>query len=99
MPYGWQGARDEKFRAWLAARRLAGIGGGQAAVPASLYREVSNHPRALFAGRTGVSLASLWAMLGAADALSHAAVVGDISEDQARDELRLTLVAMVKRGQ
>lgn len=51
-----------------------------------------------FAGPQGVSLASLWAMLGAADALSHAAVAGDISEEQARDELQETILAMVKRS-
>lgn len=50
-----------------------------------------------YAGPKGVPLASLWAMLGAADALSHAAVAGDISEAQAREELRETILAMVKR--
>lgn len=52
-----------------------------------------------FAGRQGVSLASLWAMLGAAEALSQAAVSGDISEEQARDELMETILAMVRRSQ
>lgn len=51
-----------------------------------------------FAGAQGISSASLWAMLGAADALSHAAVVGDISEQQARNELFETILAMVKRS-
>ncbi|MCY1515304.1 Bacterial regulatory protein, tetR family [compost metagenome] len=51
-----------------------------------------------FAGPQGVPLAGLWAMLGAADALSHAAVAGDISEAQARDELQETILAMVKRA-
>ena len=51
-----------------------------------------------FAGQPGISLASLWAMLGAADALSHAAVTGDISEEQARDELVETILAMVRRS-
>ena len=37
-------------------------------------------------------------MLGAADALSHAAVTGDISEEQARDELVETILAMVRRS-
>src|SRR5690606_6186042 len=50
-----------------------------------------------FAGPQGVPLAGLWAMLGAADALSQAAVGGDISEEQARDELRETIIAMVRR--
>lgn len=51
-----------------------------------------------FAGPPGVSPAGLWAMLGAADALSQAAVIGDLSEEQARDELMETILAMVKRS-
>lgn len=51
-----------------------------------------------FAGRRGVASASLWAMLGAADALSQAAVAGDLDEGQARDELRETILAMVGRS-
>ena len=48
--------------------------------------------------RTLEQNAKLWAMLGAADALSHAAVTGDISEEQARDELVETILAMVRRS-
>ncbi len=51
-----------------------------------------------FAGQEGVSTASLWAMLGAADALSDAAIVGDITEAQAKEELRLTILGMVQRS-
>jgi hypothetical protein len=51
-----------------------------------------------FAGPGGVPVASLWAMLGAADALSDAALVGDITEAQAKEELRQTLLGMVKRS-
>ncbi|MFT3800594.1 MAG: TetR/AcrR family transcriptional regulator [Burkholderiaceae bacterium] len=51
-----------------------------------------------FAGPSGLSLASLWAMLGAADALSNAAVAGDLGEGQARDELMETILAMVRRS-
>lgn len=51
-----------------------------------------------YAGPQGVSLASLWAMLGAADALSQAAIKGDISELEAQEELRETILAMVKRS-
>ena len=51
-----------------------------------------------FAGSQGVSLASFWAMLGAAEALSQAAVAGDLSEEQAEDELMETILAMVKRS-
>ncbi|SOE50405.1 TetR/AcrR family transcriptional regulator [Orrella dioscoreae] len=51
-----------------------------------------------YAGPSGVPAASLWAMLGAADALSDAALLGDITEDQAKEELRQTLLGMVKRS-
>lgn len=51
-----------------------------------------------FAGSQGISLASLWAMLGAAEALSQAAVAGDIGEEHARNELMETILAMVKRS-
>lgn len=42
--------------------------------------------------------ASLWAMLGAADALSQAAMVGDITPSQAQDELRDMVVLLAQRG-
>lgn len=51
-----------------------------------------------FAGPQGISSASLWGMLGAADALSHAAVSGDVSEGEARSELARTIVDLVKRS-
>lgn len=51
-----------------------------------------------FASPGSVSMASLWAMLGAADALSNAAVAGEITEAQAREELLQTLLHMVKRS-
>ncbi len=51
-----------------------------------------------FAGSRGVPLASMWAMLGAADSLSHAAVTKEITDEQARDELFETILAMVKRS-
>jgi Transcriptional regulator len=51
-----------------------------------------------YAGPQGVSRASLWAMLGAADALSQAALAGDLTPQQACDELQETIVAMVRRS-
>ncbi|MDR0184365.1 TetR/AcrR family transcriptional regulator [Lysobacter arvi] len=51
-----------------------------------------------FAGSNGLSLAALWAMLGAADALSNAAVAGEISREQASAELQDTILAMVRRA-
>ncbi|WP_238913944.1 TetR/AcrR family transcriptional regulator [Achromobacter insolitus] len=51
-----------------------------------------------YAGPAGIPPASMWAMLGAADGLAHAAVTHDISVEQARDELMETIQAMVKRS-
>lgn len=51
-----------------------------------------------FAGAGGIALPSLWAMLGAADALSQAAVAGDISPAQAREELLQIILALVRRS-
>ncbi|RMX04222.1 TetR/AcrR family transcriptional regulator [Corticibacter populi] len=51
-----------------------------------------------FSGPQGIAPASLWAMLGAADALSDTAIAGDITEEQARDELAQTILAMVGRS-
>jgi len=51
-----------------------------------------------FAGPHGVSLASLWGMLGAADTLSQAAVAGEITQQAARDELFRIIVDMVKHA-
>ncbi|UCP00741.1 TetR/AcrR family transcriptional regulator [Metapseudomonas lalkuanensis] len=51
-----------------------------------------------FAGERGITPAGLRAMLGAADGLSHAAATGEITPEEARDELRATIVAMVERS-
>ena len=51
-----------------------------------------------FAGPGGVTSASLWAMLGAAETLSYAAAAGEITAAQAKDELFETIVAMVARS-
>ena len=45
-----------------------------------------------------LSAASLRAMLGAAEALSHAAARGEISANQAKEELLAVIVAMVDRS-
>lgn len=45
-----------------------------------------------------ITAAGLRAMLGAAEALSHAAALGEITREQARDELCATIVAMVERA-
>lgn len=51
-----------------------------------------------FSGKAGVATASLWAMLGAADAVSDAAAMGDISAGQAQEELYETIMALVARS-
>ncbi|KAF5303871.1 hypothetical protein FQR65_LT18922 [Abscondita terminalis] len=89
--------RGVRFLAcWLlsAAHRAGGV---EAAVPAIIHRQVPGRLRAL-CRHAGVPLASMWAMLGAADALSQAAVVGDLSEEQAWQELMQTILAMVRRS-
>lgn len=45
-----------------------------------------------------IAPASLRAMLGAAEALSHAAAAGEITPEQAREELFETIIAMVDRS-
>lgn len=50
-----------------------------------------------YAGPEGVPVARLWAMLGAADALSDAAAAGDLSPQAARDELARTVRLVVER--
>jgi AcrR family transcriptional regulator len=52
-----------------------------------------------FTGAGLIASAGLWAMLGAAEALSYAAASGDITAQQAQDELFETIVAMVARSQ
>ncbi|WP_437365848.1 TetR/AcrR family transcriptional regulator [Inquilinus limosus] len=51
-----------------------------------------------FIGPCGIAQAGFWAMLGAADALSHAAALGGITARQAEDELFETIVAMIARS-
>ncbi|WP_288194820.1 TetR family transcriptional regulator [uncultured Phyllobacterium sp.] len=51
-----------------------------------------------FAGAGTIASAGLWAMLGAAEALSYAAATGDITAAQAEHELFETIIAMVARN-
>jgi AcrR family transcriptional regulator len=51
-----------------------------------------------FAAGAEIPIASLWAMLGAADALSEAAAVAEITAKQAKDELFETITALVVRA-
>lgn len=50
-----------------------------------------------FAAGGSISQASLRAMLGAAEALSHAAANGEISREEAQQELLATILGMVNR--
>lgn len=50
-----------------------------------------------FAEAGTIAPAGLWAMLGAAEALSYAAATGGITAEQAQEELFETIVAMVAR--
>ncbi len=45
-----------------------------------------------------IALSALWAMLGAAEALSYAAAVNELTAQQAKDELFKTIIAMVERS-
>lgn len=51
-----------------------------------------------FAGPKGIAQSGFWAMLGAADALSHAAASGEITVEQAQAELYEIIVAIVGRN-
>lgn len=51
-----------------------------------------------FAEGWTITSAGLWAMLGAAEALSKAAAIGDITPEQAKNELYHTIVAMIARS-
>ena len=53
---------------------------------------------ASFARAGALPTAGLWGMLGAAEGLSYAAVNGDITPQQAQQELADTIIAMVARA-
>ncbi|BAN48418.1 putative TetR family transcriptional regulator [Metapseudomonas resinovorans NBRC 106553] len=63
----------------------------------SLFMEKCRAALAPFAGERGITPAGLRGMLGAAEALSHAAATGEISAIEARDEIRASIIAMVER--
>lgn len=64
----------------------------------AVFMEKCRAALAPFTGTGAIASAGLWAMLGAAETLSHAAATGDITAEQARDELFETIVAMVARS-
>ena len=64
----------------------------------AIFMEKCRVALAPFADGSDIAPAGLRAMLGAAEALSNAAAAGEISAEQARDELYETIVAMVVRA-
>ncbi|WP_218156363.1 helix-turn-helix domain-containing protein [Dyella sp. OK004] len=64
----------------------------------SVFIEKCRRVLAPFAEGVEIPTVSLWAMLGAADALSDAAAVGDITAEQAKAELLETITALVARA-
>ena len=63
-----------------------------------MFIEKCRDALAPFTREGGVGSAGLWAMLGAAEALSNAAVTGEITAVQAQDELFEIILAMVTRS-
>ncbi|AKA25204.1 TetR/AcrR family transcriptional regulator [Pseudomonas chlororaphis] len=63
-----------------------------------VFLEKCRSALAPFAVPGQIATAGLRAMLGAAEALSHAAATEEISREQARDELFESIVAMVERS-
>lgn len=64
----------------------------------SMFLEKCRAALAPFAGQGGITPAGLRVMLGAAEALSQAAATGEITPQEAQDELLATIVAMVERS-
>ncbi|MGO1079556.1 TetR/AcrR family transcriptional regulator [Inquilinus sp. CA228] len=62
------------------------------------FRETCRSALASFAPAGAIAHAGLWAMLGAAEALSAAAAKGDLTAAEAQAELAETIVAMVARS-
>ncbi|MBD9561768.1 TetR/AcrR family transcriptional regulator [Pseudomonas sp. PDM09] len=64
----------------------------------AIFMEKCRNALLPFAGTGEIAPASLRAMLGAAEALSHAAATGEITPVQAQEELFATIMAMVERS-
>jgi len=62
------------------------------------FLEKCRHLLTPFVKRGRITQASLWAMLGAADALSDAAASTNITPTEAKTELRQTIIALVDRA-
>lgn len=64
----------------------------------AVFRDKCRAMLAPFAGTGAIGPAGLRAVLGAAEALSNAAAAGEITAQQAQDELYQSIVAMVERA-
>ncbi|OLF54543.1 TetR/AcrR family transcriptional regulator [Pseudomonas chlororaphis] len=64
----------------------------------AIFIDKCRNALAPFAAPGTLAPAGLRAMLGAAEALSHGAAIGEISREQARDELFENIVSMVERS-
>ena len=64
----------------------------------AIFLEKCRHALEPFAAGAVIARAGLRAMLGAAEAVSHAAALGEITPAQAQEELCATIVAMVERA-
>lgn len=64
----------------------------------AIFMEKCRNALAPFSGKTAIGPASLRGILGAAEALSHAAATGEITAEQAQNELFEMIVAVVSRG-
>lgn len=64
----------------------------------AVFMEKCRAVLAPFAKAGTIRSAGLWSMLGAAEALSHAAATGEITPSQAKEELLATIVAMAERN-
>ena len=64
----------------------------------AIFLDKCRNALAPFSSSGSVSQAGLRAMLGAAEALSHAAASGELSREEAQQELLASILAMVNRG-
>ncbi|CAN7453346.1 TetR/AcrR family transcriptional regulator [Rhizobium sp. LjRoot98] len=91
----------------LQGREIPGVSAALAGSPElekikreyeTVFTEKCRAALAPFSGTGTIAAAGLWAMLGAAEALSYAAATGDITAAQAEDELYQTILSMVSRN-
>lgn len=91
----------------LQGREIPGVSAALAGSPElekikreyeTAFTEKCRMALAPFSSTGTIAAAGLWAMLGAAEALSYAAAAGDITASQAEEELYQTILSMVGRN-